>query len=94
MAWKARRMVGQHVLVGITYVDADDRPIEQCQYHGVIEAVHERQGFTIRVHDRTVEWLPWWVAALSAAPGVIASDPRLVEVPARAVSAREYEARC
>ena len=63
-------MVGKHVLVGITYVDAADRPIEQRQYHGLIESADERTGFAIRVDDRTVEWLPPHVAAFStAAPG-------------------------
>ena len=63
-------MLGKHVLVGITYVDADGRQIEQREYHGVIESADEHTGFAIRIDDRTVEWLPPHVGAFSAAePG-------------------------
>jgi hypothetical protein len=67
---KARRLVGKRVLIGITYVDAADRPLDQRQYHGVIESADERSGFAIRIDAESVEWLPPHVAAFSlAAPG-------------------------
>jgi hypothetical protein len=67
---RAARMVGKRVLVGITYVDGANRPIEQRQYHGTVESADERTGFAIRTDDRTLEWLPPHIAAFSAAaPG-------------------------
>jgi hypothetical protein len=80
-------MVGKYVLVGITYVDAADRPVEQRQFHGVIESANERDGFAIRVDDRTVEWLPPHVAAFENAAageyrlrstGEVVTDPDLL----------------
>ena len=63
-------MLGKHVLVGITYVDAEGRQIEQREYHGAIESADERDGFAVRIDDRTIEWLPPDVTAFSAAePG-------------------------
>ena len=84
---KGRRLIGKRVLVGITYVDAADRPVDRRQYHGVVESADERVGFAIRVNDGTVEWLPPHLAAFSAAApgeyrlcstGEVVTDPDLL----------------
>jgi hypothetical protein len=45
---RAAEFIGKTVLVGMTYVDADDNVLEQRQWHGRIESVGEL--LEIRVH--------------------------------------------
>lgn len=56
---KAESLVGKRVLVGLTFVNAQDEAVEQTQYHGVIESADEHDGFAVRRADTgEVEWLP------------------------------------
>jgi hypothetical protein len=56
---KARRLLGAHVLIGKTYVGADDVVEEEIQFHGVLESADQQQGLAIRRHDSDeIEWLP------------------------------------
>lgn len=69
-AEKADRMVGNTLLVGITYLTHDGQPDGQRQFHGIIEEADERRGFAVRIDSETLEWLPPHAAAFShAAPG-------------------------
>ena len=64
-------MVGQSVLVGVTYVDEAGEILERVQFHGVIEQAGSEDGFAIRRADTgRLEWLPPDPAAFQPAdPG-------------------------
>ena len=68
---KAARLIGQHVLVGVTLLGADDGSIEQRQYHGSIEIADRAKGIGVRRADTgDLEWLPPDLRAFSPAnPG-------------------------
>lgn len=44
----AASYIGKYVLIGITYVDADGKPLEQEQMHGIITAATEA-GITVEL---------------------------------------------
>ena len=70
-AARAESLVGKTVLVGLTFVNAQDKAVEQRQYHGLIESADERDGFAVRRADTgELEWLPPDLRAFeTAAPG-------------------------
>jgi hypothetical protein len=39
--------IGKRLLIGITFVDADDVVLEQFQTHGIITSINDRDGVTI-----------------------------------------------
>jgi hypothetical protein len=60
-AVRALSLVGKYVLIGLTYVDAKDKPIEQEQLHGTIIKADAKGGFAIRLRgskNGEVFWLP------------------------------------
>lgn len=84
----ATTFVGRRILVGLTYVDADQKPIEQRQFHGVITRVSEKEGVVIRVANSDEDYvLPPALEAISVAPkgeyrlrstGEVVVDPDLM----------------
>jgi len=80
-------MVGEHVLVGKTYVRGES-VLQHVQFHGVIEDASERQGFAVRRSDTgDIEWLPPDMRAFQQAPpgeymlrstGEVVVDPDMV----------------
>ncbi|WP_197529473.1 hypothetical protein [Botrimarina mediterranea] len=57
----AAKLVGSHVLVGITKLDHLGNLIEQIQYHGVVIAADANRGFQIElsgIRSGEFEWLP------------------------------------
>ena len=56
---RARRLVGMHLLVGITTVDGTDEVLDQRQFHGTVEVADPKRGIAVRRADtRELEWLP------------------------------------
>ena len=58
---KAAALVGKYVLVGVTYLDQQDKFIEQKQVHGRIMSAHEKQGFAVELEGKRkgeIFWLP------------------------------------
>jgi hypothetical protein len=84
----AQKLVGSIVIVGITYVDSEDKPYEQLQYHGIIASADKEQGIAIECHSEKKRgetvWLPPQTNVFKAAPpgtyrlrstGEIVTDP-------------------
>lgn len=44
---KAEKLVGRYILIGLTYVDSNDKVSEQEQLHGIIEKVSKKEGILI-----------------------------------------------
>jgi hypothetical protein len=66
---EAERLVGRHLLVGITVVDSGRDVVEQRQFHGRIEIADPSRGIAVRRQDTaTLEWLPPDLRAFRAAP--------------------------
>src|SRR3954465_8432277 len=54
-------LVGKHVLVGVTYLDANGKPSRLEQFHGTVVSADARAGFQLALRgERTGEskWLP------------------------------------
>jgi hypothetical protein len=65
----AASYIGKHLLVGMTYTDHNDQPLEQKQFHGDIVRINEHEGIVIRLRDSGDEFkLPPDVNSLKAAP--------------------------
>ncbi len=43
--------LGKTLLFGLTYVDADERPLRYEQYSGEIEKISTADGVVVRLHD-------------------------------------------
>jgi hypothetical protein len=67
----AAKLLDAHVLVGITYVDANEQFLERRQFHGTVEAVDEEKGVTIRLHgsEKRMQLPPELSAFKPATPG-------------------------
>jgi hypothetical protein len=78
-------MIGKHILVGLTYVDQQDGPVEYKQLRGQIIRINEKEGIVIRLHQTGKTFaLPPDIATLQKAPrgqyrlqstGEIINDP-------------------
>ena len=68
---KAAALIGKHVLVGISYLDAADQIIEQQQFHGHIVRADRHEGIVLVLEPSGDELkLPPFTRALEpAAPG-------------------------
>jgi hypothetical protein len=79
--------LGKRILIGITYVDNEERPIEQVQLHGIIETADAIDGFRIGLlgNRSGQSWfLPPDPSAISpAAPGSyrLRSTGEIIENP-------------
>jgi hypothetical protein len=57
----ASELIGKHVLVGVTRVDADGKLMSQKQFHGEVVKADSKKGFCIKLlgtRDGELEWLP------------------------------------
>jgi hypothetical protein len=54
----ATRLIGKHVLIGLTYKDTGGKVIRQEQKHGSVEFVDKKNGIGIRLSDGDLYWLP------------------------------------
>ena len=54
----AQEIVGKHVLVGYTYVDASGKVTEQKQFHGIVTSLDPRGGFRLEDAQGQSHWLP------------------------------------
>ncbi|MBC8036752.1 MAG: hypothetical protein H7X89_06010 [Rhizobiales bacterium] len=68
----ASDLLGAIVLVGITYVDAEEKPVEIVQYYGMVTEAVEDRGVAIECHGVTYKgqtvWLPPDLRAFQRAP--------------------------
>jgi len=65
----AASFVGKHLLVGITYLNPADEPIEQKQAHGRILRINPGEGVVIALHDSGDEFkLPPDLGSFQVAP--------------------------
>lgn len=65
----AASFVGKHLLIGITYLDADDQLIEHKQMHGLILRINEREGVVVSLHGSGEEFaLPPDLSSYEVAP--------------------------
>jgi hypothetical protein len=67
----AASFIGMHLLIGITYVDAAEQPIEQEQLHGHILRINPNEGVVIALSGSGQEFcLPPDLSSFQAAsPG-------------------------
>jgi hypothetical protein len=68
----AKKLIGSIVIVGVTYVDNEDKPYEQFQYHGVVLVADQSQGIAIECHSEKKRgetvWLPPQTNVFKPAP--------------------------
>lgn len=61
--------IGKHLIIGVTYLDHDDRLLEQKQFHGIIVRINEREGIVVKLHNSDEEYkLPPDINTLKDAP--------------------------
>ena len=61
------RLLGKHVLVGLTYVKYSGELIKQTQLHGIVEDVSS-SGIIIRMADESTFWVPPDLRGIREAP--------------------------
>ncbi len=65
----AASYIGKHLLIGMTYLDHNEQPLEQRQFHGEIIRINEHEGIVVRLHDSEEEFkLPADIDSLKPAP--------------------------
>jgi len=65
----AASFVGKHLLIGITYVDPSEQPVEQKQLHGRIVRTNPGEGVVVALHGSGDEFkLPPDLASFQVAP--------------------------
>ena len=52
------RVLGKHLLIGVTYVKYTGEVIEQVQLHGIVEEITQERGIVTRLVDGSVYSLP------------------------------------
>jgi hypothetical protein len=55
---QAAALIGKHVVVGLTFVDADQKPIRLTQLHGYVVKVNRREGIMLKQADGSEYELP------------------------------------
>jgi len=84
---EAADLIGKHILVGFTDVDADQRPRRQQQIHGIVVRVSHNEGIVLRRPDGSEYNLPPSMDGFHEAPageyrlrstGEIVCDPDYV----------------
>jgi hypothetical protein len=64
----AARVIGKHLLVGLTFVTYGGDMIEQRQLHGIVEEITKESGIAIRRPDGSVYRLPPDLRGIEEAP--------------------------
>jgi hypothetical protein len=65
---EARQIQGKHFLVGIAYVDANEKPMRLIERHGVAVRANGKEGIVIRESDGTEFAAPPTIAWFEKAP--------------------------
>jgi hypothetical protein len=65
---EAVAIVGKRVLVGLTYVDADQNPLRLVQHHGVIVRANRKEGIVMKLKNGDEFALPPVFQYLKQAP--------------------------
>ncbi len=66
----AQRIVGKYVLVGVTYTDDADQPVDQAQFHGRVVRVNAQEGVVLVQQSGEEVRLPPFLKVLQkASPG-------------------------
>jgi len=55
---KARSLLGQRLLLGVTVVDEGGDVVAQAQFHGRLVEADAREGFALELADGALAWLP------------------------------------
>lgn len=63
-----RRVMGKHLLIGLTYVRYSGEIIEQTQLHGIVERIDAHEGIVIRLSDGSEFRLPPDLRGIQEAP--------------------------
>lgn len=65
----AASYIGKHLLIGVSYLDHNERLLEQKQFHGDIVRINDHEGIVIKLRDSGNEYtLPPDIDALRPAP--------------------------
>ncbi len=64
----APELMGKHVVVGLTFVDADQKPIRLTQLHGHVVKVNRKEGIVLKQADGSEYKLPPTLAGFQKAP--------------------------
>ena len=64
----AARVIGKHLLVGLTFVTQSGEVIEQKQLHGIVEQITRQTGIVIRLVDGSEYRLPPDLRGIGVAP--------------------------
>ena len=48
---EAAALIGKHVVVGFTFVDADQKPVRLTQLHGYVVRVNHKEGIVVKKAD-------------------------------------------
>jgi hypothetical protein len=65
---EAAELIGKHIVVGLTFVDADQKPIRLTQLHGFVVRVNRKEGIVLRQSDGSEYNLPPSLAGFEKAP--------------------------
>jgi hypothetical protein len=65
---EAAALVGKHVVVGFTFVDADQKPIRLTQIHGHVVRVNHNEGIVLKKADGEEFRLPPTLDGFEKAP--------------------------
>ena len=84
----ATSFLGKHLLVGVTYLDDQEKFLEQKQFHGTIVRVNEHEGIVVSLNNSREEFkLPPDLGSLKEAEpgeyklrstGEVVVDPDLI----------------
>lgn len=62
------KIIGKHILVGITYFKENDEILKQTQIHGIIDRVEDK-GIVILINETSQEYtIPLDLSAITVAP--------------------------
>jgi len=65
---EAAALVGKHVVVGLTFVDADQKPVRLTQLHGHVVRVNLNEGIVLKKADGEEFKLPPTLDGFEKAP--------------------------
>jgi hypothetical protein len=64
----AARVIGKHLLVGLTFLRHSGEIIEQKQLHGIVEQITRQAGIVLRLPDGSAYRLPPDLRGIQEAP--------------------------
>ena len=82
---ESAELIGKHIVVGLTHVDADQKPMRFTQLHGFVVRVNRVEGIVLKQHDGSEYKLPAILGRISESPEGMActlrSTGEIVEDP-------------